>query len=117
MSLDDIIKFPEKHGIYKITSPSGKIYIGESLNFKNSKEVSNFLGCSSSTIRSYKAWGFIYKKIYYKRSKLKKPRQLTGFFLPKKVNHQTTKYGYDSKPKFEYVTIKRPVFGDLLPHI
>ena len=34
MSLDDIIKFPEKPGIYKITSPSGKIYIGESLNLK-----------------------------------------------------------------------------------
>lgn len=38
------------------------IVTNEIFNFKNSKEASNFLGCSSSTIRSYKAWGFVYKK-------------------------------------------------------
>ena len=45
----DVIKsLPEKSGIYKITSPSGKIYIGESHNLKkrcrnyiNTKKIKN----------------------------------------------------------------------------
>jgi group I intron endonuclease len=32
--VDTIKNLPEKSGIYKITSPTGKIYIGESLNLK-----------------------------------------------------------------------------------
>jgi group I intron endonuclease len=32
---ETILNLPEKSGIYKITSPNGKVYIGESVNLKN----------------------------------------------------------------------------------
>lgn len=34
-----ILSLPEKSGIYKITSPTGRIYIGESMNLKNRCKV------------------------------------------------------------------------------
>jgi hypothetical protein len=55
----DFIKYlPELPGIYKITSPTGRIYIGEAKNLKircsYSKEAATFFGCSSSSIRENK---------------------------------------------------------------
>ena len=32
---ETILNLPKKSGIYKITSPNGKVYIGESVNLKN----------------------------------------------------------------------------------
>ena len=35
MTIEAIKKFPSESGIYKITSPNGRVYIGQSINLKN----------------------------------------------------------------------------------
>ena len=47
-------------GIYKITSPSGKVYIGQSRNIKNRKWRYKRLDCKSQVklYSSFKKYGF-----------------------------------------------------------
>lgn len=49
----------KKQGIYKITSPSGKVYIGQSINiFKRWREHKNYVGVGPKLLNSYEKYGW-----------------------------------------------------------
>lgn len=73
---DSILGFPSTSGIYKITSPTGKVYVGEAVNLRircsyyltpnrvKKQRAAEFVGVGASNIRECKKSKNKAKRIY-----------------------------------------------------